>query len=711
MRRALLCLVLVATVLVPASTPATAASPFEWRGIIEGPYGRPWTAGERDRMLEWMAGHGLNAYVHAPKDDLYGRTYWRAPYPPGEQAAFNREIAAATRDRIAWIPNISPALPAIPTPRPPGAGLPSRDLCFQCPSDLAAVRSKFAPFVGAGARVVMVSFDDVAKTLTHAEDIAAYGQGDEAFGRANGSFLTRLAASYRGRGVRLLTVGADYSGTADTAYLKGLRATLDRSVEVMWTGTNIPSEDWRAADARAYGERIGRRPLVWDNWTNTDTTGSIFGSLSEERTVRIFLGPYRRRPEVAGAVGGFFFNVANEADLNKLPLATAAAFLDHPRRYEPRRAWLAAVRRLAGARLVDDLRAWAETNWSNRLDRTTEAPSFTALARATLHAYGSGGAWTAPHAHLRRELALVRLGPMKLAGLPDRNLARQAGPFIDAAARAAHAGDGAALLLASERPALSVRKRADGGFAGSAAPPDPEAARRARGDLASARAAFQSDPRFTYGWRGGTAFDVPPYAVPNNVMSDYLDRVEALDREFQPRSAQASASVAVAVGGRTVPLGRDGSFSLPASACGQAVEAVDGSGGRTAVALPACRPACFPRRVRVKRRRVGALRVGRPARAPRTRRVCGGGRVRLVVRRGRIAAIVTTAPGHRSGRLRPGGRAPRHGLRRVASVRGLRRSRRGVLVLVRGRRVRALAAAGGRVRPRVIARAFRAAGR
>ena len=98
-RRRLLCLVVAGAVLLPAGPPATAASPFEWRGIVEGPYGRPWSAGERERMLEWMAGHGLNAYVHAPKDDLYGRTYWRAPYPAGEQAAFDREIASAARRR------------------------------------------------------------------------------------------------------------------------------------------------------------------------------------------------------------------------------------------------------------------------------------------------------------------------------------------------------------------------------------------------------------------------------------------------------------------------------------------------------------------------------------------------------------------------------------------------------------------------------------
>ncbi len=41
----------------------------------------------------------------------------------------------------------------------------------------------------------MISFDDVAKTLTHPEDVVAYGMGDAGFGRANGAFLSRLYAS------------------------------------------------------------------------------------------------------------------------------------------------------------------------------------------------------------------------------------------------------------------------------------------------------------------------------------------------------------------------------------------------------------------------------------------------------------------------------------------------------------------------------------
>jgi hyaluronoglucosaminidase len=75
--------------LLPA---AQAQSPFEWRGIVEGPYGRPWDHAQRERILRWMPSRGFNAYVHAPKDDVYQRSVWREPYPEAEQREFEAEI-------------------------------------------------------------------------------------------------------------------------------------------------------------------------------------------------------------------------------------------------------------------------------------------------------------------------------------------------------------------------------------------------------------------------------------------------------------------------------------------------------------------------------------------------------------------------------------------------------------------------------------------
>src|SRR5437763_3816207 len=171
MRRAL---ALSAALLALATPAASARSPFGWRGIVEGAYGPAWSHAERARVLAWMPRHGFNAYVHAPKNDLYQRTNWRDPYPAAEQAQFRSEIGFARRHGIEWIPNLSPALPLITNPAAPDRP-PSRDICFSCPSDLTVVLDKFERFRRAGARTFMVSFDDVTKTLTHPEDVAAYG--------------------------------------------------------------------------------------------------------------------------------------------------------------------------------------------------------------------------------------------------------------------------------------------------------------------------------------------------------------------------------------------------------------------------------------------------------------------------------------------------------------------------------------------------------
>src|SRR3954454_2014525 len=114
-----LCLALVLCAVALPAAPAFGASPFEWRGIVEGAYGPTWTHSQRTRILRWMPAHGFNAYVHAPKDDLWQRTNWRDPYPTAQQRQFAAEIALAHRRGVEWIPNLSPAQPLLPTPAVP----------------------------------------------------------------------------------------------------------------------------------------------------------------------------------------------------------------------------------------------------------------------------------------------------------------------------------------------------------------------------------------------------------------------------------------------------------------------------------------------------------------------------------------------------------------------------------------------------------------
>jgi hyaluronoglucosaminidase len=545
------------------------------------------------RVLQWMPAHGFNAYVHAPKDDLWQRTSWRDPYPADQQAEFDQEIALARRAGVEWIPNLSPALPEIPTPKPP-EGAPSAPLCFSCASDLQAVLDKLEPFRRAGARTFMISFDDVVKTLVYPQDIAAYGGGDGGYGRANGDFLSRLYAALRERtpDARLLTVGADYSGTSDTAYLQGLRAALRPEVQVMWTGDQIPSHEFAPGDARAYGNLIGRQPLVWDNWTDDDTAGNA----TPAGTARIFLGPYVRRPDVAGAVGGFFLNPMNEADLNLLPLATAGDWMRDPRAYDPRRSWLHAVADVAGEApaLGDSLRAFAEASYSTKLD-LHEAPRFTHLSGVFLDLYRAGGDWPRIERPLAAELAVAEGSDSALAALPDRAFFDQAQLFLAAAREAAGAGRLGTELLAAERPSLVVAR--DGGHA---APPDPGRATSLRGPYQQGASAMKRNPRFVYGWKTGQAFDVPPYPVPPNVMTQYYDAVDALDSDWQNGAGRAASSVRVTLDGRPLALRGDGSFTLPLSACGRLVEAIDGAGGRTDARVPACRK---PKRYLRHRRR------------------------------------------------------------------------------------------------------------
>ena len=585
MRRRAALAAIAALIALSGAAPSSAATP-EWRGIIEGAYRTPWDHAARMRILAWMPQHGLTSYIHAPKDDLYQRMLWRDPYPAAQLSEFAAEIDVARSGHVRWIPNLSPGIPQLATPLPPGVQ-PSAPLCFSCPDDVAAAASKFAPFLDAGLRTVMVSFDDVSEQFGRAEDTAAFGSAPTAYGAATAQFLNSVydALQQRWPGTELLTVPADYAGIRDTPYLQGLRAGLRPAVHVMWTGTLVRSTQWQPSDAAAYAQLIGRKPIVWDNWTNND-----FAVTAEsDATARVFLGPYTRPASVARSVAGWFFNPASEADLNMLPLATAADWLRNPWRFNPRLSWLRAVDSLAGpsTQLIQPLRAWAEASYSTRLSRI-EGPTFVRLTRQFLGAFDQGPYWTRAMAALRAELNLARRARRSLAVMQNRSFYDQALPFLDATAENASAGVVGATLLEAERPSLSATRTARGGFRVTVSPPSPGRAAMLRQLLAGWRTRLASGDRLVYGWRrlGGRA--IPSYGA-RNVMDAFLSEVESRDAAWQPLADQAASAVSITVDDRPGPAPVAGAVGLSGQNCGAIVVAKDAAGGAASLRLPGCR--------------------------------------------------------------------------------------------------------------------------
>ncbi|MGH2728919.1 MAG: beta-N-acetylglucosaminidase domain-containing protein, partial [Actinomycetota bacterium] len=306
---ALFVLSLLAPTMGPALTQAAAFSagePYRYRGVIFGPYGRPWGHEDRMSVLAWMGREWrdtgrprMNIYIHAAKDDVYQRLQWRTPYPADQMAEFTKEIALAHAAGVEWVPNISPGFPLIPSATLP-EGVPSLDICFSCEADLDVLVAKLRPFADAGVRTFMVSFDDVQKISSHPEDALAYGLGNAAYGRANADLLNRLRHRLNDEvspdAATVLTVPAQYSGTKKNDYLTAFGQTLAADIPVMWTGTAVISQEILASEAAAYSAAIStpasgpRKLVIWDNFPVNDVNGNIFSGTGLPTGFRLNMG-------------------------------------------------------------------------------------------------------------------------------------------------------------------------------------------------------------------------------------------------------------------------------------------------------------------------------------------------------------------------------------------------------------------------------------
>ena len=290
-------------------------------GVIEGFYGKPWTASERVELFDWMARWGLNTYFYAPKDDLHHRALWRERYAPADARELADMIEACRRRQIRFVYALSPGL----------------DIRYSDQTEIDRICERFEQLQAAGGEHFSLLFDDIPGDLP-AEDAARWGSlaaaqcqvANAVFKwtreRAPESRFIFCPTAYCGRMAAQKLGGADYLETVGGELLPG--------IDIFWTGPNIVSREITTEHAEELQAVLKRKPLIWDNLHANDYDGR-----------RFFCGPYSgRRPELRQHVAGLLSNPNNELPLNFVPLRSLAAFAEGDGLWEPRESYLAALR-------------------------------------------------------------------------------------------------------------------------------------------------------------------------------------------------------------------------------------------------------------------------------------------------------------------------------------------------------------------------------
>jgi hyaluronoglucosaminidase len=261
-------------------------------GVIEGFYGRPWSWDMREDQASFLKPRGYDFYLYAPKADDFLRKRWREDHPAAEADRLARMAAHCRRIGMRF-----------------GVGLSPYEAYRNFDDEAkAAMARKLAFFDAIGVTDLAVLFDDMKGDQA---DLA------EAQVRMSHWVAERTAAT------RLIVCPTVYTddpmlqrvfGATPPNYLEDLGTGLDPKIEIFWTGEEVCSREFSPGHLARVGERMRRKPLLWDNYPVNDGP-----AMSPYLYVRAFTG----RPASIGAhIAGHAINPSLQPTLFRVPALT-----------------------------------------------------------------------------------------------------------------------------------------------------------------------------------------------------------------------------------------------------------------------------------------------------------------------------------------------------------------------------------------------------
>ena len=300
----------------------------EYRGIVEGFYGRPYTVENRLSLLDFCKRYKMNVYVYGPKSDPYHLGKWRQEYPRTltEHERYFGQItqddirsitAQAKRCNVQFVWAAHPAMENGISFNTSGIDQGVKD-----------IMGKFEHMYELGMRGFGIFIDDM--NYTPSGDMQAY-LADQA--------QKALVTKFNGAGVAdedkvspLFFVPTAYALNYGASYTLSSLKSVDKEVVIAFTGYDCFS-NIRGSACQDMADRVGRNAVMWwNNPVNDDHDDRIY---MREVTCHWTIEDKNPIP----SLNGLMMNPMNQGQASKIALFGGADYSWNPAKFDTKTNW------------------------------------------------------------------------------------------------------------------------------------------------------------------------------------------------------------------------------------------------------------------------------------------------------------------------------------------------------------------------------------
>jgi hyaluronoglucosaminidase len=310
---------------------------FRYRGIIEGFYGKPWSHEERLDEVDFMNKYRMNAFMYAPKDDIYHRKLWRELYPADDLKRLLEIKAKCDSLDIDFYYCISPG----------------NDFNYCDEHEFKALFAKLDQVMENGVRYFGLLMDDIDYKLKGAtkDRFTRPGIAHAYICNKVNSYLKEHLIDYR-----LIMCPTEYHQNDDNLYRYDLDTMMDKNIAVFFTGDAVCAEVITESIAASVHEDFNHPQYIWENHPVNDYLPS-----------RLFTGPIRNRSRrMPEHVDGYITNPMNQWQMSKVGVASCAMYAWNAEGYDEEKAYLEGLSNYEG--LFDEIKTFCDANRSTVVD-------------------------------------------------------------------------------------------------------------------------------------------------------------------------------------------------------------------------------------------------------------------------------------------------------------------------------------------------------